>query len=360
MEGVTATATDTVGVGMIGAGSIADYHLAGLKAAGGASLRAIAARTRTSAEATAARHGVAAVESDWRALLGRPDVEAVVIATPDDTHAEIACAAASAGKAILLQKPMAPTSAECRTIIAAAREAGVVLQVSFMHRYFEEVVRTRELLAEGKTGAVLSARLRNATPGPDWSDWFFKRDKVGGGVVLQLGVHGIDLLRHVLGDLERLVAIVALRKTERRLKDGRVVRPDNEDHAFATYSFAAGPIVSHEMCFSEIAGTDRFTLEIACEEATLHLRGPRGQLALFAPNVTGRSEWVAPDLPERALGARHHAAFLDIVRGRAEPDDTAESGLATLLVAEAIYRSAEHGTAEPVLSPCEVLARETA
>ena len=358
MEGVTHA--DTVGVGMIGAGSIADYHLDGLKAAGGASLRAIAARTCASAETAASRHGVLSVELDWRRILDRRDIEAVIVATPDDTHAEIACAAAAAGKAILLQKPMAPTSAECRAIIAAVRQAGVVLQVSFMHRYFEEVVRTRELLTEGGTGPVLSARIRNATPGPDWGDWFFRRDKVGGGVVLQLGVHGIDLLRHILGDIARLTATIALRKTERRLRDGSIVRPDNEDHAFATYQFENGAVASHEMCFSEIAGTDRFLLEIVCEEATLHLRGPRGPLALYAPSVTGRAEWVVPDLPARPLGARHHVAFLDIVRGRSAPDDTAESGLATLLVAEAIYRSAERATAETVASPREPMAREAA
>jgi UDP-N-acetyl-2-amino-2-deoxyglucuronate dehydrogenase len=359
VEGVTAP-SEVVGVGMIGAGFIADYHLNGLAAAGGASVRAVAARTLPRAEALAMRHAVPDATADWRRLLDRSDIDAVVIATPDDTHCEIACAAAEAGKAILLQKPMARTSEECRVIIEAARRAGVVLQVSFMHRYFEEVVRTRELLAEGGTGPVLSARMRNATPGPDWGDWFFSREKVGGGVVLQLGVHGIDLLRHVLGEIERLVAVTALRKTARRLADGRVIHPDNEDHAFATYTFVGGPVASHEMCFSEIHGTDRFGLEIVCEDATLHLRGPRGPLALYAPKVTGRSEWVVPDLPAEAFGARHHRAFLNIVRGRIPPDTTAEDGLATLLVAEAIYRSAERGAAERVPSPRDALQAKAA
>ena len=147
---------------------------------------------------------------------------------------------------------------------------------------------------------------------------------------------------------------------ERTLRDGRVIRPDNEDHAFATYCFGSGPIASHEMCFSEIAGTDRFCLEIVCENAVLHLRGPRGPLAIFAPNVTGRSEWVIPALPIKPLGARHHAAFLDIVRGRSAPDDTAESGIATLLVAEAIYRSAERRGEEHVPSVRNFLAKDGA
>jgi predicted dehydrogenase len=354
------SATETVGIGFIGAGFIADYHLNGLKAAGTAKISAVAARTMASAEKVAARHAIPVATDDWRTLLDRSDVEAVVIATPDDTHCEIACAAAKAGKAIMLQKPMAPTSAECRTVIAAARHAGVFLQVSFMHRYFEEVVAARELIAGGKLGKVLSARMRNATPGPDWSDWFFSRAKVGGGVVLQLGVHGMDVLRYMFGDVNRLIATTALRRTERTLIDGRIIHPDNEDHAFATYTFASGPIVSHEMCFSEIAGTDRFSMEIICENAVLQLRGPRGDLAIVAPGITGNSQWTTPLLPQRPFGARHHAAFLDIVRGRAAPDDTAESGLATLLVAEAIYRSDETHTEQRVQRPREALAMETA
>jgi myo-inositol 2-dehydrogenase/D-chiro-inositol 1-dehydrogenase len=289
-------------------------------------------------------------------VLERRDIDAVVIATPDDTHCDIACAAAAAGKAILLQKPMARDVAEGARVLRAARGAGVVLQVSFMHRYFEEVVRARQLLAEGRTGPVLSARLRNATPGPDWGDWFYFKAKVGGGVVMQLGVHGIDVLRHLLGDIATVSATVATRLAERRLADGRVIHPDNEDNALATYGFANGAIASHEIDFTEIAGTDRFLMEIHCADATLCLRGVRGALALYAPRVTGRSEWVVPDLPQPAFGERHHADFLDRVRGKLPPDTTAEDGLAGLLVARAVYRSAERGAVERVPSVAEALA----
>ena len=107
-------------------------------------------------------------------------------------------------------------------------------------------------------------------------------------------------------------------------------------------------------------GTDRFRLEIVCENAVLHLRGPRGPLAIFAPAITGRAEWVMPPLPAARLGARHHAAFLDIVRGHSGPDDTAESGLATLLTAEAIYRSAESRAEESGSTSQDALATEAA
>ena len=326
-----------VRIGMIGSGFIADYHLDGLNAAGGADLRVIAGRSRDKAEAAAARHGVAAAASDWREVLARDDIDAVVITTPDDTHPEIAIAAARAGKHILLQKPMARSAQECRDIIAAADAAGVRLQVSFMHRYFEEVVLARQLLADGAIGRPYSMRMRNATPGPDWGAWFYSKARVGGGVVMQLGVHGIDLLRHLFDDIESVSANTALLRTERRLTDGSVVLPDNEDHALALYRFASGALATHEMSMSELAGCDRFTLEIYGERGTIWLRSGRGALALHAPAHTGTRDWVVPALTPCATGARHHQAFLDMVRGVAAPDDTAAAGLASVLVAEAIY-----------------------
>jgi len=345
-----ANTREIIRIGMIGAGYISEYHLAGLAAAGGAEVRVLMGRRPDRVAALARRFHIPDVVTDYRAVLDRPDIEAVVIATPDDTHEEISVAAAAAGKSILLQKPMARSSAECRRIIAAARRAGVHLQVSFMHRYFEEVVRTRELLAGGKLGPVFAARMRNATPGADWNDWFFFKDRVGGGVVLQLGVHGIDLIRHVIGEIESVMAKVAILRRERRLADGRTVRPDSEDHAHAIYRLGGGPLASHEITWSEVQGCDRFRLEIYCAEGTLWLRTERGPLAVYAPALMGSRGWFLLELPSRPFGERQHADWLDILRGKVLPDRTAEDGLATLLVSEAIYRSAATGREQTVES----------
>jgi predicted dehydrogenase len=248
---------------------------------------------------------------------------------------------------------MAPSAAECRRIIRAADEAGVRLQVSFMHRYFEEVVKARQLIEEGAIGRPMAVRMRNATPGPDWDAWFYRRERVPGGVVMQLGVHGIDLLRHLFGDIAFLTAQAMLLRKERQLRDGTVVRPDNDDNALAIYRFASGVVATHEMSMSEVQGCDRFTMEIYGEQGTVWLRTVRGSLALYAPAYTGRDEWVLPELPSRNFGERHHRAFIDIVRGDAAADNTAIDGLATVLVADAIFRSSEARKEVPVPSPTE-------
>lgn len=342
-----------VRVGMIGAGFIASYHLDGLRAAGGADVRVISGRTPEKTAALAARYGIAATAADWREVLDRDDIDAVVITTPDDTHPEIAIAAAQAGKHILLQKPMARTADACHRIIAAVQAAGVRLQISFMHRYFEEVVCARQLLAAGAIGRPYSMRMRNATPGADWGSWFYSRARVGGGVVMQLGVHGIDLLRHLFGDIEFLSANTALLRTERTLADGTLIYPDNEDHALAIYRFASGALATHEMSMSEVQGCDRFTLEIYGERGTIWLRSGRGLLAIHAPAHTGTRDWVVPALPVREPGARQHQEFLDIVRGTVAQDATPGDGLASVLVAEAIYRSNESRREETVERPGE-------
>ena len=345
------TPAQRVRVGMIGAGFIAGYHLEGLRAAGGADVRVISGRTPEKTAAVAARYGIAATAADWRQVLDRNDIDAVVITTPDDTHPEIAIAAANAGKHILLQKPMARSADECRRIIAAVDAAGVRLQVSFMHRYFEEVVCARQWLAAGAIGRPYSMRMRNATPGADWGAWFYRRARVGGGVVMQLGVHGIDLLRHLFGDIDCVSANTALLRTERTLADGTTIYPDNEDHALAIYRFASGAMATHEMSMSEVQGCDRFTLEIYGELGTIWVRSGRGLLAIYAPGHTGTRDWVVPALPVREPGARHHQEFLDIVRGTAAEDATSADGLASVLVAEAIYRSSQSRREQTVERP---------
>ena len=134
--------------GIIGAGSIAEYHVNGLRAAGSADVVAIAASSKESAQQAARRLGIQGAVGDWRELLAAPDLDVVVVATPDDTHREIACAALAAGLHVLLQKPMALTLTDCQTIADAARTSRGMLGVSFMPRYFSEIVHVRRLLSD--------------------------------------------------------------------------------------------------------------------------------------------------------------------------------------------------------------------
>lgn len=330
-------------IGVLGAGSISDYHTTGLQAAG-AEVAAIFSRTEAKARAQAARYGISLVFTDPRALLARDDIDAVVIATPDFTHVEMALAAIEAHKPMLLQKPMARTGDECREILAAAQAASVPLWVSFMHRYFGEVEALRRLLAGQALGRLTQVRLRNATPGANWADWFYRKDLVGGGAVMQIGIHGIDLLQYVFGPIVAVRATTAITVPQRTLADGRVVVPDNEDLALATYRFANGLLATHEVSYTEVAGTDRFRLEVYGDRGTAWLRTERGPLAVS----TGRGTWESPPVPAGEVGYRQHRHWLAMLAGEEPMDTSAEDGLRSVLVAEALYRSAEGSAWETV------------
>lgn len=333
-----------IGVAMLGAGFIADYHLAGLAACGRADVRTLVARNEARARPVARRYGIPQVDADIATALARSDVEAVVIATPDPTHEEVACAAAAAGKHILLQKPMAGSVAAAERIVRAADAAKVDLQVSFMHRFFDEVVAAREWLDRGILGRVLGARIRNATPGPDWDDWFYRRAHVPNGVADQLGVHGIDIVGHLLGPV---VAVNALARTAlpvRTLRDGRRVEVEVVDNVDATYTLADGTLVSHEISQTEIAGCDRFRLEVYGDKGTLWLRTERGPLALYVPARFGEA-WHVPEAPPARPGERQHATWLAGIAGDSPRLPTARDAVQGMKVVAAMMQSsAQSGT----------------
>ena len=153
----------------------------------------------------------------------------------------------------------------------------------------------------------------------------------------QLGVHGIDLLSVFCGPIDSVAATTAILRPARVLADGRRVRVENPDSAWATYGFSSGAIASHEMSMIEAAGCDRFRLEIYGSTGTIWLRSERGPLAWTR---SGGAGWQSPPLPAPPFGQRHHQRWIDGILGVEPPENTAEDALAGILVAEAIARSA--------------------
>jgi UDP-N-acetyl-2-amino-2-deoxyglucuronate dehydrogenase len=331
-----------LGIAVVGAGFIADYHLAGLAAVPEADVRAIVSRTAASAEALAARFGIATGGHGPGGGARPPRYRG------RDRHHAGRHPRGDRDRGARGRKGRAAAKADgdgCRSLPAAARGGPAAWHRSAGELDAPPLPRgraARQLLAEGAIGRVTSARLRNATPGPDWADWFFARDRVGGGVVLQLGSHGIDLVEYLLGRVSSLSAWTATLEAERRLADGRVVAVENADSAWATYRLATGVVVAHEMSMIEVAGCDRFRLELYGSEGTMWLRSERGPLALFRQGTAG---WEVPDLDPTPVGQRQHRHWIASLLGRAEAETTAVAGLRGLLVAEAIARSAASGGA---------------
>ncbi len=336
--------TDPVRVAVIGAGFISEYHINGLRAAGRCAVTTLVGRRADKTAARAAHLKIPSHSTDYQDVLADPDVDAVVIATPDASHKQITIDALQAKKPVLLQKPMAMTSQECREILAVQKQTASRLTVSFMHRYFPEVRWLKSKISQNAYGKIHFIRMRNATPGADWADWFYKPDSVAGGVVMQLGVHGIDLTQHLFGPISDVMAFCQTAAPIRTLSDNRQITSHLEDNTLAAYQFAAGHGGSHEMSFTEVAGCDRFRLEVYFENATVWLRSDRAPALVAEGSKNGVPDWQAVDLPQEPLGKLHHAHWLDVVRGLAPIDDTPQSGLSTIVVAEHIYQAARESS----------------
>ena len=332
-----------VGVAHLGSGFIADYHLEGLRLSGMARVQCVTGRSLDKLHALSQKYAIPNVLTQWRDVLNLPDVQAVVIATPDHLHEEMAIACLKAGKAVMLQKPMAGSVQACQRIVEQSITQNVDLQVSFMHRYFEEFQHAKNLIADGVIGKIHSIRMRNATPGPDWGDWFFDQANVANGVVDQLGVHGIDLLIQLLGPMRDVSARIAIQKPTRLLKNGKMVQVNVPDTVMANYEFKCGTLVQHEMSMIEQQGCDRFRMEIYGDEGTIWLRTERGRLSVWAPKYYGQ-QWHASSLESNPLGLLHHCDWLSGVLDPKLRRQTALDAIVGMRVVHAIHESATNNS----------------
>ncbi|MFB9252126.1 Gfo/Idh/MocA family protein [Sphaerisporangium melleum] len=179
---------------------------------------ALAGRSAEATAQAAEKLGWAHVETDWKRLIARDDVQIVDICTPGDSHAEIAIAALEAGKHVICEKPLANTVAEAEAMVAAARaaaERGVVAMVAFNYRRVPAVALARQWVAEGRIGTVRHVRavyLQDWIVDPEFPlVWRLQKDKAGSGSLGDIGAHIIDTAEFITG--ERLTGVSAITET---------------------------------------------------------------------------------------------------------------------------------------------------
>jgi len=204
-------------VGVIGCGAIAqEAHLPGYAACEQAKVTAVCDIDEARARETATRFGVPKVYLSHLELLRDPDVDAVSICTPNNLHATQMIDALRAGKAVLGEKPMTTTREDARAVLAAAEATGSLLMVGFTHRFILGNRYMKRLMAAGEIGQINSIRVRMAHRGPydSWvakSDWFFRHEMAGGGAVLDMGIHALDILRYLGGEVAEVMGMTATR-----------------------------------------------------------------------------------------------------------------------------------------------------
>jgi UDP-N-acetylglucosamine 3-dehydrogenase len=322
----------TVRFAVVGCGNAALHiHLPALRASG-AAVSVFASRSRASAEAARDQWGSGAVADRWQDAVTRDDVDAVVVATPNAVHRDVAVAAAAAGKHVLVDKPMACTTAHADEMIAAADASGVVLVPFHNTRFAAPFTAAHDVVGEGLLGEVTGFRAAFGHAGPHtWAPdatWFFDRRAAGGGCLIDLGVHIIDVVRNVCGD--DIVAVAAL-------VNGRVddVEGDVETDAQLLVRLGRGAIGTLHASWSSRPGPDQ-QLTVVGTRGTLHL-DTRTPLTFFP--LEGDRERIA--LPETSGSPL--TELLAAISGERAPEITAADGRAAVAVVEAAYRSAAAG-----------------
>ncbi len=283
----------------------------------------------------ARRHGVARWYDDADALIADPDVDAVYVATPPDSHRDYAVRVAAAGKPVYVEKPIARTADEAQEMLTAFEHAGVPLFVAYYRRAMPRFVRVKELLDGGAIGTVRAVSVRTQKPAGMWEPehlpWRVQPEISGGGLFVDLGSHTLDLLDHLLGPITTVTGVAT----------NLAGQYPAEDHVAATFAFASG-----------VVGTGLWAFDAAVDEDSVDIVGTAGSLRFS-------SFGVEPLLLRTADGEQHIDApypevvqqpliqlVVDELTGHGTSPSTGESALRTARVVDAVladYR-AQHTT----------------
>ena len=184
-------------IGIIGAGMIANLHAEAASAVGSIVISVFDPR-EDAAASFGEKHGCA-VEKSVQEMLENDNIQGIVVAVPNDMHAELAIATLNAGKDVLLEKPMAISMQQCDEIIAAVDNSGRVLQMGFVCRYAPAAIKAKSLIQDNRIGNVqhVKATLLRHRGIPGLGGWFTTKARSGGGCLIDIGVHLIDLVMHM-------------------------------------------------------------------------------------------------------------------------------------------------------------------
>ncbi len=321
-----------IGWGLIGASTIArEWMIDAIRAQPGGEIAAVLSSDAERGRRFAAENGIAASYTRLDDLLADPKVDAVYISTTNELHCPQTLSAAAASKHVLCEKPLALTLTDARRMVAACREAGVVMGTNHHLRNAATHRAMREAIKAGRIGKPVAARVFHAVylP-PHLQGWRIDKPEAGGGVVLDITVHDADTLRFVLDD--EPIEVVALEQSV------GFAKPGLEDGAMAVIRFGSGLVAQiHDAFTVPYAGTG---FEVHGGEGSLMARDvmiqrPGGEVQLRTQSGVETLPIEHEHLYARAL--RHfHAA----IRGEGEPAATGEDGVRSLALALAVQKSA--------------------
>jgi predicted dehydrogenase len=308
-------------------------------------------RSRERAEAFALDNDVKHWTADVEEAIAHADTDTVVVGLPNHVHEDVIELAARHGKAILCTKPLARTGAEARRILDTVERAGVFAGYLEDLVYAPKTLKAIQAVAAGQIGTVTWARSRETHPGPH-SAWFWDAEQAGGGAIVDLGCHCIEIIRSYMGKGNRPVEVMCWLDT--------LVHPiEAEDNAIALIKFESGAIGQFEVSWTfrggmdlrdEVAGTDGtvWTNHFLRTGFEMFSSGEGGDYV--AEKAETASGWLFPvgdELAELGYVDMFTDMFDALDSGR-EPRETFYDGYVVNAVIDACYRSGASERWEPV------------
>ncbi len=366
-------ARETIGIGMVGHAFMGAVHSHAWRSVHRffdpplvPRLAVLAGRDEARATAAAQRFGWEAVETDWRKLIARDDVDLVDVCTPGDSHAEIAIAALEAGKHVLCEKPLANSVAEAEAMAEAARRArdrGVRAMVAFNYRRVPALAHARNLVASGALGEIRHVR---SVYLQDWlSDpqapmtWRLRKESAGSGALGDLGAHIVDAAQFVTGEV--ITGVSALTNTFVKQRPSETGGTDDvtvDDTALFLARLSSGAVASFEATRFALGRKNAMRLEVNGSKASLafdfesmnELQWYEGtgteagfrRILVTEPEHPYVGVWWPPG---HLLGYEHTftnevADLLHAIGAGTDPEPSFDDGLRVQRVLDAVERSA--------------------
>jgi predicted dehydrogenase len=333
-------------------------------------MKTICGRDGAGARKAAAQLGWETAENDWRRVMADPEIDVVDICTPNDTHCEIAIAAAKAGKAILCEKPMARNVAEAERMVAAVKKARVVNMVCHNYRRIPAIALAKQMLDGGEIGErIFHCRARYAQ---DWIidpkfplTWRLQSSVAGSGALGDIFSHIVDLARHLVGEFSEVCGTTETFVKQRPIKWGarKKGKVTVDDAVTMIGKFKSGAMVSLEATRFAAGRKNNITLEINGSDGSLFFdleemnrlrffsardaEGRQGfrDILVTEPTHPFMNKWWPPG---HIIGYEHTfthtlADFVKAVVSRKSIYPTFQDGLETQRVLDAVAKSAMSG-----------------
>jgi dTDP-4-amino-4,6-dideoxygalactose transaminase/predicted dehydrogenase len=319
---------ETARIGIIGCGQMGKWHLDSYKKNASCKVVAVADTDFAKAQVLAAEVGATPYSSHTE-MIAKESLSGVSICTLPSTHRNIVIDVLNAGVNVLCEKPLAISVEEARQMLKSAEEHKALVLTAFKFRYFDEVLKAKELLDRGDLGKILSFRLMFGGYIDMTGTWYADKKFSGGGVIMDNGPHATDLLRFLLGDVKSVTAY-----------GSRVQNIEVEDTAQLVLSLESGAIGTVDLSWSNCIPSKSY-LEIYGENGTVLLDG-EGMSYKFK----SWKEWktIPREANTKASFARQIDHFIECINGKPPSRVTNIDGLKSQVLLEAAYESIDRGT----------------